>query len=44
MAVEEPRYETLVSDGACELRRYAPLIVAEVSVTGGMQAATNAGF
>ncbi|HZY50668.1 MAG TPA: heme-binding protein [Devosia sp.] len=44
MAVEEPKYTALVSDGACELRRYAPVIVAEVRVTGEMQAATNAGF
>ena len=34
MAVEEPKYTALVSDGACELRRYAPVIVAEVRVTG----------
>lgn len=44
MAVEEPKFTALVIDGACELRRYAPLIVAEVRVTGEMQAATNAGF
>ncbi len=44
MAVEEPQYTRLAADGPFELRRYAPVIVAEVHVAGEMQTATNDGF
>ena len=44
MAIEEPEYTRLDGDGPFEVRRYAPVVVAEVSVTGDMQSATNAGF
>ena len=44
MAIEEPEYTRFTVDGAYEVRRYRPVIVAEVRVTGDMQAATNAGF
>lgn len=44
MAIEEPDYRRLVSDGPYELRKYAPVIVAEVHVPGQIQAATAAGF
>ncbi len=42
--IEQPRYEVLAQDGAFELRRYAPTIVAEVTVPGDRDAAVNAGF
>lgn len=44
MAVEEPPFETLVKDGAFELRRYPSLIVAETVVKGDMDSASNQGF
>lgn len=44
MAVEEPEYTLLSSEGPFEVRRYAPHFVAEVRVPGDMQSATNAGF
>jgi hypothetical protein len=44
MAVEEPAFETVVSDGAFEVRDYPGLVVAEVTVTGGQREAANAGF
>lgn len=44
MAVEEPTYQTLVKDGAFELRRYPSLVVAETVVKGDMDAASNQGF
>lgn len=44
MATEEPKYEVVKQDGEFELRRYAPMIVAEVSVAGTMDQATGRGF
>lgn len=43
-AVEEPKFETLLKDGAFELRRYPALVIAEVVVSGDMDAASNRGF
>lgn len=44
MAVEEPPFETLLKDGAFELRRYPALVVAETVVQGDMGSASNQGF
>ena len=44
MALEEPRFESLESEGALELRRYAPYIVAETVVATDFAAAGNEGF
>ena len=44
MAVEEPKFEVTVKDGNCEVRRYAPVIVAETFVEGDMDAASRTGF
>jgi hypothetical protein len=42
--VEQPEYAVEVSDGAIEVRSYAPMIAAEAVVTGERKAAINAGF
>ena len=44
MATEEPKFETLRTDGRIEIRRYAPLIVAETWVDGDMASASGTGF
>ena len=44
MAVEEPPFETVVSDGDFEIRDYPALAVAEVTVPGAQRDAANAGF
>ncbi|MBU6372279.1 MAG: heme-binding protein [Alphaproteobacteria bacterium] len=44
MAVEEPPHAVLARDGKFELRRYAPMVVAEVVTTGARYQAVNAGF
>ncbi|WP_421786316.1 SOUL family heme-binding protein [Hyphobacterium sp.] len=44
MATEEPAYESVHRDGAIEVRDYAGMIVAEVTVEGGREAAPNRGF
>lgn len=44
MAVEEPPHAVLAKDGKFELRRYAPMVVAEVETTGARWSAVNAGF
>jgi hypothetical protein len=44
MAVEEPKYEVLLSEGAFEVRKYAPQLIAETVVVGDMDEASNKGF
>jgi len=44
MAIEEPKYQVLSSDAPFEVRRYAPLLMAEVLVDGDMDDASNKGF
>lgn len=44
MAVEEPKFDVLTQDGSYQLRRYAPVIVAETLVDGDMDAASGKGF
>jgi len=44
MAIEQPSYEVLESDGQLELRRYEPYIVAETLVDADFERAGNEGF
>lgn len=44
MAVEEPAFKTVLSDGAFEVRDYPGLIVAEVTVSGDQKEAASKGF
>jgi hypothetical protein len=44
MAVEEPAFKTVLSEGAFEVRDYPGLIVAQVTVTGGQKEAASKGF
>ena len=44
MAIEEPAYEVLRKDGAMEIRKYAPFIVAQTWVQGDMDEASSRGF
>jgi hypothetical protein len=44
MAVEEPRFRTVLKDGAFEVRDYPALTVAEVTVTGDQSTAAGRGF
>ncbi|MGS2717827.1 SOUL family heme-binding protein [Eionea flava] len=44
MAIEEPQYTVLGTDENIELRRYAPMIIAEATVSGDMDKASNKGF
>jgi hypothetical protein len=44
MAVEQPEYIVLEKSGRCELRRYPPLLVAEVSVEGRFDEISGKGF
>lgn len=44
MAVEEPKFRTIVEDGAFEVRDYPSLTVAEVMVTGDQSTAASRGF
>jgi hypothetical protein len=42
--VETPDYEVVAKDGDFELRDYPPLVVAEVTTTGGRQQGLSSGF
>ena len=44
MATETPKYKVISQDGDFEIRQYAPRIIAEVSVTGDLDAASGEGF
>lgn len=44
MAVEEPKFASVLKDGPFELRDYPALTIAEVTVTGGQWGAANKGF
>ncbi len=44
MAIEEPAFERTTVDGANEVRRYAPMIVAETWVDGDLSDGSNEGF
>lgn len=44
MAVEEPKFETVVQEAKFEVRQYAAFIVAETWVDGDMDAASRKGF
>jgi hypothetical protein len=44
MAIEEPAFERTTVDGANEVRRYAPMIVAETWVEGDLSDGSNDGF
>ena len=44
MAIEEPRYDVVTTEGEFEIRRYAPILVAEVEVEGDMDEASSKGF
>ncbi len=44
MAIEEPAFTLVSQDGAFSIRDYAPMVVAEVSVTGDQGQAVNQGF
>ena len=43
-ATEEPKYEVLKTDGAFEIRRYKPMLIAETEVQGDMDEASRKGF
>ena len=44
MAIEQPRYVVAAQEGDYEIRRYAPYVVAEVTVEGDQGTAVQAGF
>lgn len=44
MAIEEPKYGVVLSEGQYELRQYAPMLIAETVVEGDMDEASNKGF
>ncbi len=44
MAIEEPPYDVLLSDGPFEIRHYPALLVAETVAEGDMDQASNQGF
>lgn len=44
MAIEEPQFEVLMTDKPFEVRKYAPVMVAETLVEGDMDDASSKGF
>lgn len=44
MAIEEPAYDTIVSQVPFELRHYAPILIAQTVVNGDMDTASSKGF
>jgi hypothetical protein len=44
MAIEEPSYQVTLKAEPFEIRQYAPLIVAQVEVSGDLSEASSAGF
>ena len=44
MAIEEPRYDVIVSQPPFELRHYAPTLIAQTLVDGDMDTASRQGF
>jgi hypothetical protein len=44
MAIEEPPFQTLISEPPFEHRRYSGFVVAETLIEGGFDAASRAGF
>ena len=44
MAIEEPRYDVVMAEGAFEIRHYAPILIAETEVEGDMDEASSKGF
>ncbi len=44
MAIEEPPFHVVLTDGAFQLRDYPATVVAEVTVTGDQNAAASQGF
>jgi SOUL heme-binding protein len=44
MAIEEPKYEVIVTDDAFSVRHYPPILIAETTVDGDMDKASNQGF
>ena len=41
---EEPAHDVVVKDGNIEIRRYQPYVIAEVTVAGSFDRATNTSF
>ena len=44
MAIVEPKFEVLLTDGSFEIRQYAPYLTAETLVMGDMDEASGKGF
>ena len=44
MAIEEPAFKSILHEGAFEVRDYASLVVAEVTVSGDQKEAASRGF
>lgn len=44
MAIEKPKYEVIEKVGIIQVRRYEPMIVARIRVTGSFEGAGNAAF